>query len=101
MLKPDGYVRRTKSLSLVVIAVALLSYDFVESDRRLSSDFDHVENLFLAKTLLSATVPAGARIDAVDDTPLETWLPAAERRSRFGVLPKSSSLPRVVQLSSW
>lgn len=98
MQKTDGYVRRFKSLSLVMVATGLLSYNVADSDSRLRTDFSEIEGLFFASTLLSAYVPRNARITAVDGAAAQEWLDRSEPLSEHGVLPSSGILVDVVRL---
>lgn len=94
MADASGYIKRVKSLSLIVLGAALLTYDVAESSKSMHHDFNQAQQLFLVTQLARAEIPGNGIISRVDERPAADWLRSAE-----SVLPEYGGLLDVIH--SW
>lgn len=94
MADASGYIKRVKSLSLIILGAALLTYDVAESSKSLRHSFSQAQEFFLVAQLARAEVPANGVIFRVDGQPAADWLREAD-----GLLPEYGGLVNII--NSW
>lgn len=94
MADASGYIKRVKSLSLVILGAALLTYDVAESSKSLHHNFSQAQRYFLIAQLARAEIPANGTISRVDGLPAADWLRSTEK-----LLPEYGGLVNVI--NSW
>lgn len=93
MPKVDGYIKRVKSLSILLVGVTVLAYDVADSGKRLTADYRRVEDLSLGAALAVVQVPTDAQIHLVDGLSMSDWL-----GQRGGDWPQIGALVDVLRL---
>lgn len=76
MSSANGYVKRFKSLSLLILGMTLLTYNVTDSGRRLDADYAEVQALFLISHLVQVEMGDNSHITAVNGEPSRDWLAA-------------------------